>query len=162
MALCGRGGSAGYGQRAITAGRRLRSQEQKCGNGFAGSDVYKRQIYHRSILRLLFDTIDELLKEHPDQFTWTGLDTRQGKRAYPVSVQICHAANLFIELFHMLKLSEVPIPKEQGTVSYNKLLLISRIIYFMKLTRTKSYLDDENALKAILRDYSNVPIMSFV
>lgn len=122
----------------------------------------KITIYHRSILRLLFDTIDELLKEHPDQFTWTGLDTRQGKRAYPVSVQICHAANLFIELFHMLKLSEVPIPKEQGTVSYNKLLLISRIIYFMKLTRTKSYLDDENALKAILRDYSNVPIMSFV
>lgn len=122
----------------------------------------KITIYQQSILKLVFDAVDELLKENSDSLDSTALDLKQGKRAYSVSVQICHAANLFVELFHMLKLSEVPIPKEQGTVSYNKLLLISRIIYFMKLTRTKSYLDDENALKAILRDYSEVPIKSFV
>ncbi len=113
-------------------------------------------------LQLVFDAITKLLQEHPQELQWAGVNFEQGKIAYSLSLQKCHVTKLFLKLFELLNLPDGTKLQVKTGVSSNKMLLISRLIYLMKLTDTPSYLDDENALKAILRDYDEGEIRSFV
>lgn len=75
------------------------------------------------------------------------------------SVQVAFAAQLFQELFKLLYLPQKRTKHntkgDREQVSFNKKLLISRVVHLMRLTRNDSFLIDENALKAILKDYGN-------
>lgn len=113
-------------------------------------------------LKVAFGAIEALLERHPQDLQYAGVDLNHGKTGYPLSVQRCHVAKLFLTLFELLDLPDGGTLPVRDGVSYNKLLLISRLIYLMRLTDTPSYLDDENALKACLRDYGEVEIRSFV
>ena len=39
--------------------------------------------------------------------------------------------------------------------SYNKMLLISRLFYFMRLTRNVNFKDSDESLKGVLKTYAN-------
>jgi hypothetical protein len=88
------------------------------------------------------------------------------------SVQMWFSAERFLKLFENLELptiratgSEVKYKDKWGkqdsasggnkTVSYNKLLLVSRLIYFMKLTRNENFLYTDESLKGIIKQYRN-------
>lgn len=61
---------------------------------------------------------------------------------------------LFKVLFDTLKLPELRA-KRGEVVSYSKLLLVSRIIYFCRLTANESFTVDSSSLKGILKQYGN-------
>ena len=61
---------------------------------------------------------------------------------------------LFEVLFDTLKLPELRA-KRGEVVSYSKLLLVSRIIYFCRLTTNESFTVDSSSLKGVLKQYGN-------
>ena len=61
---------------------------------------------------------------------------------------------LFKVLFDTLKLPELRA-KRGEVVSYSKLLLVSRIIYFCRLTTNESFTVDSSSLKGVLKQYGN-------
>lgn len=42
------------------------------------------------------------------------------------------------------------------TVSYNRMLLISRIMYFTKMTRNENYLISDDSLKGTVKQYKDL------
>lgn len=122
----------------------------------------KLMLFDPHALEVAFGAIEALLERHSQDLQYAGVDLNHGKTGYPLSVQRCHVAKLFLTLFELLDLPDGGTLPVRDGVSYNKLLLVSRLIYLMRLTDTPSYLDDENALKACLRDYGDVEIRSFV
>lgn len=61
---------------------------------------------------------------------------------------------LFKMLFDALILPDLKARKGD-TVSYSKMLLISRIIYFCRLTKNESFTVDSSPLKGILKQYGD-------
>lgn len=61
---------------------------------------------------------------------------------------------LFKVLFDTLKLPELRA-KRGEVVSYSKQLLVSRIIYFCRLTVNESFTVDSSSLKGVLKQYGN-------
>ena len=57
-------------------------------------------------------------------------------------------------LFNVLQLPEKRA-KRGETVSYSKLLLISRLIYFCRLTRNEAFAVDSSSLKGIVKEYGD-------
>jgi len=93
------------------------------------------------------------------------------------SVQMWFAATRYLKLFENLDLptirakdSEVKYKKRMvagerislgggnKTVSYNKMLLISRLMHFTKMTRTENYLFSDEPLKGIVKQYKSLKI----
>ena len=62
--------------------------------------------------------------------------------------------NLFTDLFDVLKLPQLRA-KKGGTVSYDKKLLISRLIYLCRISHDINYAADTATLKGILSKYKN-------
>ena len=88
------------------------------------------------------------------------------------SVQMWYAATRFLELFKTLNLPnkrakdekiiyewdnllkmKVPVKGGAKTVSFNKTLLVSRLLYLMRLTKNDAFLFSDNSLKGILEQY---------
>ena len=61
---------------------------------------------------------------------------------------------LFNVLFKVLDLPDLKA-KKGDLVSYSKMLFISRIIYFCRLTASESFLVDSSSLKGILKQYGD-------
>lgn len=61
---------------------------------------------------------------------------------------------LFKVLFDLLGLPDLRA-KRGDTVSYSKMLLISRIIYFCRLTTNESFTVDSSSLKGVLKQYGD-------
>ena len=61
---------------------------------------------------------------------------------------------LFKVLFDVLGLPDLRAKKGE-TVSYSKMLLISRIIYFCRLTDNESFTVDSSSLKGVLKQYGD-------
>lgn len=61
---------------------------------------------------------------------------------------------LFKVLFNVLGLPDLRAKKGE-TVSYSKMLLISRIIYFCQLTSNESFMFESSSLKGILKQYGD-------
>lgn len=61
---------------------------------------------------------------------------------------------LFKVLFDTLGLPDLRA-KRGDTVSYSKMLLISRIIYFCRLTSNESFMVESSSLKGVLKQYGN-------
>ena len=62
--------------------------------------------------------------------------------------------NLFTDLFDVLKLPQLRAKKGE-TVSYDKKLLISRLIYLCRISHDINYAADTATLKGILSKYKN-------
>lgn len=61
---------------------------------------------------------------------------------------------LFKVLFKVLDLPDLKA-KKGDLVSYSKMLFISRIIYFCRLTASESFVVDNSSLKGILKQYGD-------
>lgn len=70
------------------------------------------------------------------------------------SQQMVLMYRLFNVLFKVLDMPDLRA-KKGDIVSYSKLLLISRIIYFCRLTVKESFLTDSSSLKGILKQYGS-------
>lgn len=70
------------------------------------------------------------------------------------SMRICLFAKMFLHFFEENKQFNKR-QKKGSTVSLSKNLLISRLAYFAKLTTNKSYLDDDDNLKKIIKQYGD-------
>ncbi len=79
------------------------------------------------------------------------------KDSFPVSsYKMCFAAERFQELFAALeRCGRMVTPKRRkgSIVSYNRMLLVSRIIYLFRYTDNSAFLDSDDPLKGILKDY---------
>lgn len=70
--------------------------------------------------------------------------------------QICFAAERFKDLFTSLRLpSKVKTKADscEREISYNKLLLISRLLYLMRLASNENFKHSDESLKGILKSY---------
>ena len=116
-------------------------------------DVDSRRIvqYIRDCLKVLISEHSDVLSQSPIRYPGIVNDL------YSPSVQMWYASNLFVALFKVLQLPNkrakegVDINK---AVSYSKMLLISRLMYFMGYTKNESFLSSDNSLKGILRQYA--------
>lgn len=96
----------------------------------------------------------------------------QGNHLESSSVQMWFSAQRYLKLFENLELptirardSEVQYNEKHGyrtavsggikSVSYNKMLLISRLMYFSKLTKNENFLFFDDSLKGIMKQYKN-------
>lgn len=70
------------------------------------------------------------------------------------SMRICLFAKMFLYFFEINKQFNKR-QKKGSTISLSKNLLISRLVYFAKLTTNKNYQNDDDNLKKIIKDYSN-------
>lgn len=70
------------------------------------------------------------------------------------SMRICLFAKMFLYFFDINKQFNKR-QKKGSTISLSKNLLISRLVCFAKLTTNKNYLNDDDNLKKIIKDYSN-------
>ena len=61
---------------------------------------------------------------------------------------------LFKVLFDLLGMPDLRAKKSE-TVSYSKMLLVSRIIYFCRLTTNESFTFDSSSLKGVLKQYGD-------
>lgn len=99
------------------------------------------------------------LKEWKDKEFWRVVDYSTYTTTFTnSSYYMCFAADKFKCLFNALKLpnrrtfNEHRCDKE---VSYNKMLLISRLFYFMRWTQNKNFKDNDESLKGVLKAYAN-------
>ena len=101
---------------------------------------------------------DELAKyKEPPGLIKTSRDDplhRNYTESYNPSQQMTLMYRLFNVLFKVLDMPNLKA-KKGDLVSYSKLLLISRIIYFCKLTTSESFLVDSSSLKGILKQYGS-------
>lgn len=70
------------------------------------------------------------------------------------SMRICLFANMLLHFFEENKQFNRR-QKKGSTVSLSKNLLISRLAYFAKLTTNKSYMEDDDNLKKIIKQYDD-------
>ena len=72
--------------------------------------------------------------------------------------QMCFAAERFKDLFSALHLPSKVKTKADSSereVSYNKLLLISRLLYLMKLASNENFKYSDESLKGIIKSYKD-------
>lgn len=77
------------------------------------------------------------------------------------SVQMCMVVKMYKVLFEALNLPDKQAKYNRHSsdgVSYNKMLLISRICYFYGLTQNSSYTVDDDVLKKIFNEYKDVEV----
>lgn len=98
-----------------------------CAKGFS-------EIENNSILSLGYS----------DNDTLTAADT----------MRICLFAKMFLYFFEINKQFNKR-QKKGSTISLSKNLLISRLAYFVKLTTTKSYMEDDDSLKKAIKEYGD-------
>lgn len=99
------------------------------------------------------------LKESKDKSFLRVIDYSTYTTTYSnASYYMCFAAEKFRYLFGALKLPNRRTANEHRfdkDVSYNKMLLISRLFYFMRWTRNKNFKDNDESLKGVLKAYAN-------
>lgn len=69
----------------------------------------------------------------------------------PNSVHICYFAKMLISFFEL----KTTIKSRSKDVSYNKLLLISRLIYIVGLSKNNNFLHSDDTLKGYLKQYKD-------
>ena len=77
------------------------------------------------------------------------------------SKQMFFSTNLYLKLFENLGLPTIRTKEtqtENRTVSYNKMLLISRLMFFYGFTKNYNFLDSDESLKGIMKQYRDLEI----
>jgi hypothetical protein len=73
------------------------------------------------------------------------------------SVHIWYFAKILLSFFE-LKPPQKARSKKGNTVSYNKMLLVSRLIYIIGLSKNESFIETEDTLKGYIKQYKNSKI----
>ena len=91
--------------------------------------------------------------------------------SYSNTIKAGHAATLFSQLFNFMELPTIRRERmgtkksinlhDRHTDSYSKDLLISRLIYMMKLVDNEAFLYSEDSLKGIIKEYKKRQPHSF-
>lgn len=99
--------------------------------------------------------LDKYEKQHQSTKIWT-MDylQRNHTASLAASQQEVLMYKLFKMLFGILHLPDLKAKKGEA-VSYNKMLLISRIIYFCRITDNESFAVDSSSLKGVLKQYGD-------
>ena len=96
-------------------------------------------------------------ERRPEQKEWVSTSFHRGfDKSLSSTHQQVFMYNQFKTLFDALKLPEKRAKKGE-TVSYSKMLLASRLIYFCRITKNESFTVDSSSLKGVLKDYANYP-----
>lgn len=94
--------------------------------------------------------------KEPPQEKWSQLGALQDN--YTAGLNSSLQQVLMYKLYHVLFIT-LNLPDLRaaagGTVSYSKTLLVSRIIYFCRLTRNESFLSGDSSLRGILKQYGD-------
>lgn len=110
------------------------------------------------VLRALRRFVQEnltLLEEHPEQKEFRSVSYENGfDTQLSASYQQIFMYKQLDTLFNVLQLPEKRA-KRGEPVSYSKLLLISRLIYFCRLTRNEAFAVDSSSLKGIIKEYGD-------
>lgn len=150
-------------------------------NSFTMSaDGKKKLVINESIIiNDLKHHLETLLADESFDLGFTSINLKQPSNySYSTSDQMGYAATRFIKLFEALNLpikrgkyvylkyqeidgEKNPVENSKYEVSFNKMLFISRLLYFMKFTNNISFLLDDNSLKGILKQYDESKINSF-
>lgn len=97
----------------------------------------------------------EKYEEPPQLKVWThDIMCRNYTESLGAAQQQVLMYKLFKVLFDVLGMPDLRAKKGE-TVSYSKMLLISRIIYFCRLTSNESFMFESSSLKGILKQYGN-------
>ena len=97
---------------------------------------------------------DEFLKLGVFPYMEKGYDIQ-----LPPTLQMYYMTQKFKTLFEVLNLPEKRARYTRYTrdatdpVSYNKLLLISRLLYFCKFTKNTAFVVDDSSIKGIIQQY---------
>lgn len=75
------------------------------------------------------------------------------------SVRIWYFAKMFLTFFEINPYIKGR-QKKGSTVSLNKMLLISRLVYIAELSRNKNFLDSDDTLKGYLKQYKDYKVSS--
>jgi len=125
--------------------------------------------------------LDTKFKENEKEGFNNGYSYRlaaKGEELISSSVQMWFSTERYLKLFENLELptiratdSKVKYTDDWGekeptrggnkTVSYNKMLLISRIMYFTRMTRNENFLSSDESLKGIVKQYKNLKINAY-
>jgi len=131
-------------------------------NGFTISVEGKinLKISDASVISGICGYLDWMLSKNPD-----GLNDSYSFKLFgqyhdllPATTQMWFVAERFMGLFKSLNLPNKRAKKNNQTVSYNKTLLISRILHLMRLTKNMAFLDSDNSLKGILSECKDLKL----
>lgn len=111
---------------------------------------------------LILGTIRRFVKQELDKYkaspqlkVWThDILCRNYTESLGAAQQQVLMYKLFKVLFDALALPDLRA-KRGDTVSYSKMLLISRIIYFCRLTANESFMVESSSLKGVLKQYGH-------
>lgn len=137
--------------------------------GRLGDDMHDVSVHIRKgrknldVHPMIKQDIIEALRAKSEALKRMGADNLYAYRSddftenYPVpSYKMHFAAERFQRLFAVLERAKrVASPKRRkgALVSYNKMLLISRIVYLFRYTDNPAFLDSDDPLKGIMKDY---------
>lgn len=94
-------------------------------------------------------------QEAPQLKVWThDIMCRNYTESYNPSQQMTLMYRLFNVLFKVLDMPDLKAKKGE-IVSYSKMLLISRLIYFCGITKNESFVVDSSSLKGVLKQYGD-------
>ena len=85
------------------------------------------------------------------------LKVLEKEKEYSVSHQIVYEAKAYKSLLEKISRPKSEV-KDFRKGSRDKLLLISRLMYFTRLTRNESYLSGTDSIKGLLKSYKNKKI----
>jgi hypothetical protein len=140
-------------------------------------DKKKLVINEPRLINHLENHLETLLADNNINLDFSSVELGQPSNdLYPSSIQIWFAATRFKKLFEAINLpskrskeivtryvqiEDREIPVKVQTVYFNKMFLISQLMYLMKFTNNKTFLSCENALKGILKQYKNLKLTTF-
>jgi hypothetical protein len=167
----------------LTLGDSLKVQTDNLKELLTGADDFtitvagkkKLKVNDAELIKRIRDCLDYI--SNPDN----NLDGRHFKLGatsddlYSPSIQMWYAANRFLALVQSLGLPnkrakdsavvfnryDAVVGGGNKLVSYNKLLLVSRLMYLMRYTRNDMFLYSDNSLKGILKQYKNFELNTF-
>lgn len=121
----------------------------------------------------IYDLLSRKISEYPEHHTSSSRNGFASDYLHSSSIQMWFSTTRYLKLFENLELptiraigSEVkykdkwtkqdnPTSGGNKTVSYNKMLLISRLMYFTRLTRNENFLSSDESLKGIIKQYKD-------
>jgi len=121
----------------------------------------KQTITYRRLLNTIVNMMNEMCKanENNTEFTAQPINLSDKSRVTrSTSLQVAFITERYLKLFEKLDIDKTKKANVSPTISLNKKFLISRILYFTKMVRNKSYLYDDATLRGILKTYKDAKI----
>ena len=128
---------------------------------FESKDRQPYTINRKLVLNILLEMLSmgyEAIKDR-EYLDYAPVDLKvlEKEKEYSVSHQIVYEAKAYKSLLEKISRPKSEV-KDFRKGSRDKLLLISRLMYFTRLTRNESYLSGTDSIKGLLKSYKNKKI----